>query len=157
MGRSTWIISIILVVMGGLLAVVHWVLPGMIERSMNVVEAHAPYSIGQETLAFHDELFIADLHADTLLWKRDMLQASDRGHVDLPRLGEGNVALQFFAAVTKSPSGQNYEANTADSDNITALAVAQLWPPRTWSSLFERAMYQAEKLERDAARADGGL
>ena len=52
----------------------------------------------------------------------------------------GLGAHGVFAAVTKSPSGQNYEANAADSDRITQLVIAQRWPPRTWGSLHERAI-----------------
>jgi membrane dipeptidase len=139
------------------LAVVHWLLPGWIEGSMNLVRAHSAYEIRGDAQALHDSLFIADLHSDSLLWKRDLLEESDFGHVDLPRLERGNVALQVFSATTKSPSGQNYEENTADSDNITLLAVAQLWPTRTWSSIYERALYQLEKLHDFADRSDGRL
>jgi microsomal dipeptidase-like Zn-dependent dipeptidase len=32
------------------------------------------------------------MHADPLLWGRDLLKRASRGHVDLPRLIEGNVA-----------------------------------------------------------------
>ncbi|MDP2567238.1 peptidase M19, partial [Pseudoalteromonas marina] len=72
---------------------------------------------------------------------------ADRGQVDLPRLIEGNVALQVFTAVTKSPAGQNYEENSSEAmDNITLLAMGQLWPVDTWSSLHERARYQAARL-----------
>jgi microsomal dipeptidase-like Zn-dependent dipeptidase len=69
--------------------------------------------------------------------------------VDVPRLIEGGVTLQVFTAVTKSPAGQNYDSNSAEAfDNITPLAVGQLWPIRTWNDLTERALYQAEKLAR---------
>jgi microsomal dipeptidase-like Zn-dependent dipeptidase len=40
---------------------------------------------------------------------------------------------------------------------ITVLAMAQRWPPRTWGSLKERALYQAEKLHEFAARSQGKL
>ena len=74
-------------------------------------------------------------------------EASDRGHVDLPRLEAGNVALQVFSSVTKTPKGQNYEANSDKTDNITMLAVAQLQPINTWDSgLLERSLWHAEKL-----------
>ena len=53
---------------------------------------------------------------------------SDRGHVDLPRLIEGHYALQVFSSVTKSPAGQNYDANGADSDTITGLVKIQQQP-----------------------------
>lgn len=139
------------------LALMHWVLPGQIEGSMNLVRAHAPYQIRDNARALHDSLFVADLHTDSLLWKRDLLDESEIGHVDVPRLQRGNVALQVFSATTKSPSGQNYEENTGDSDNITLLAVAQMWPVRTWTSIYERAQYQLDKLRAFAADSDGQL
>ena len=100
---------------------------------------------------------VADLHADSLLWGRDLGQWSDRGHVDLPRLIEGNVALQVFSVVTKSPRNLNIERNDGDSDNILLLALAQRWPLRTWFSLMQRALYQADRLRAFAAAADGRL
>ena len=89
------------------LGFVHWVLPGRIEATINVNLAHEPYVIDAQTREFHDSLFVADLHADSLLWKRDLASRSDVGHLDVPRLVDGNVALQVFAATTKSPEGQN--------------------------------------------------
>jgi microsomal dipeptidase-like Zn-dependent dipeptidase len=146
-------ILLVLVVIGALIFV-----PGYIERGRNVVAEHAPYPVSAEAAALHDTLLIGDLHADPLLWKRDLTKRSDRGQVDIPRLIEGNVALQVFTAVTKSPAGQNYEHNETDAmDNITLLALAQMWPIRTWGSLFERAIYQAEKLHDFEARSNGQL
>ena len=95
---------------------------------------------------------MGDLHTDTLLWQRDFTRESDYGHVDLPRLQAGNVAMQMFTAVTRSPTGQNYESNSSQTmDTITALALVQAWPLRTWGSLAERALYQAERLHKAAA------
>jgi membrane dipeptidase len=101
---------------------------------------------------------VGDWHADPLMWDRDLNQRGDYGHVDIPRLIEGNVAFQVFTAVTKSPSGLNYEENAADArDDITLVAFGSLWPARTWTSIFERAVYQAEKLHGFAAASDGRL
>lgn len=133
-------------------------LPGFYENRVNVVRDMGPFSISPETQTLHESLIIGDWHADPLLWKRDLTERSDRGHVDIPRLTEGNVALQVFTAVTKSPAGHNYEENDTDAwDNITTLSVVQLWPVRTWNSMFERAVYQAEKLAEFAAASDGQL
>jgi microsomal dipeptidase-like Zn-dependent dipeptidase len=122
--------------------------PAYVEKSRNAVVPHDPYPVSDAARALHERLVIGDLHADPLLWNRDLSQRSDYGQVDIPRLLEGNVAVQVFTAVTKSPAGQNYEENSAEAfDNVTALAIGQLWPPRTWNSLLERALYQAEKLE----------
>ena len=86
-----------------------------------------------------------------------MLDRADRGHMDLPRLQEGNVALQVFSSVSKTPKGQNYDANGSDSDNITLLAVAQMQPARTWNSLLERSLWHGEKLDRATAASKGTL
>ncbi len=139
------------------LAYVFLVLPGRLEASMNKIAAHEPYEITTEAQTLHETLIVGDLHSDTLLWNRDILQKSERGHVDVPRLREGNVALQVFPAVTKVPAGINYDANTGDSDNIKWLAMVQLWPISTWTSLNARALYQSKKLHRAANRAPEAL
>jgi microsomal dipeptidase-like Zn-dependent dipeptidase len=113
---------------------------------MNVVEVHKPYTISPQAQQLHDSLFVVDLHSDSLLWDRDLGERASRGQVDLPRMREGNVAIQVFSATTKSPSGQNYESNSAGTDTITPLAIVSGWPASTWRSLYERAQYQLDKL-----------
>ncbi len=132
----------------GLAMFVELVLPALVEQRMNLVLPHEPYAIREDAAALHASLRIADLHGDALLWKRDLATRHRRGHTDLPRLREGNVTLQVFTAVTKSPPGQNYERNEADADRLTMLVVLQRWPFRTWGSLFERARHQAGLLHR---------
>ena len=125
--------------------------PGVLERGMNRVQPADEPEVTDAARAFHQTLLVGDLHTDSALWNRDLTRRSDQGHVDVPRLIEGNVALQVFTSVTKSPAGQNYEENDADArDNITMLALVQLWPMRTWQSLAERAIYQAERIDRIA-------
>jgi len=136
------------------LAYVQWILPGQFESRINLKIPHQPYRVSDRAQRLHDSLFIADLHSDSLLWKRDLTRESGIGHMDVPRLQRGRVALQVFSATTKSPEGQNYDENDADArDRITQLAVTSFWPPRTWGSLYERAVYQLEKLYRLADRS----
>lgn len=123
-------------------------LPGYVEASMNQIDGKPLPKVSAEAVALHKTLTIVDLHSDTLMWKRDMLDKADRGHMDLPRLQAGNVALQVFSSVSKTPKGQNYDANGADSDNITLLAFAQMQPMRTWTSLLERSLWHAAKRQR---------
>lgn len=130
--------------------------PAIVENSMNKVEP-VTLKITPRARALHATLQIADMHADTLLWKRSLLDRSSRGQVDLPRLLEGNYALQVFSSVTKTPKGQNYDANPSDTDNITSLAIADLQPVRTWGSLLERSLWHATKLGRFAAASNGRL
>lgn len=131
--------------------------PAWIEGERNQIDGQPLIAVSDEAKALHKTLTIVDLHSDTLMWKRDMLDRAERGHMDLPRLQDGNVALQVFSSVTKSPRGQNYDANSADTDNITPLVIGQLQPVRTWNSLLERSLYQAQKLREAEAGSDGQL
>ena len=139
-----------------LLALGFFALPSFLDYRMNSTADHGPYQASAAARALHRQLWIADLHDDALLWQRDPLQRHSYGHADLPRLLEGNVGLQVFAAVTKTPRGLNYASNAADSDNITPLVIAQRWPRATWNSLLQRALYQSERLQQ-AERDSQGL
>lgn len=133
--------------------------PAWIERRLNpVTDAGDKVAVSARAQALHDSLVIADWHSDALLWDRDLLKRADRGHTDVPRLAEGNVAVQVFTTVTKSPRGQNYDHNNAEApDNITPLFIGQLRPIPSWFSLKERALVQAEALNRAAEAAPDNL
>jgi microsomal dipeptidase-like Zn-dependent dipeptidase len=130
--------------------------PGIVENQQNKVEPVA-LNISPRALALQKTLDVADMHADSLLWKRDLLTRSARGMVDLPRLQAGNYALQIFSSVTKTPKGQNYDGNSGDTDNITTLVIADLQPVRTWGSLLQRSLYHAGKLKAFADRSNGQM
>ncbi|WP_322982033.1 dipeptidase [Pseudomonas sp. C11] len=132
-------------------------LPEVLDARMNSVASPPPYAASASARKLHQGLFVADLHDDALLWERDLLKRYDYGHSDLPRMLEGRLGLQVFSTVTKTPRGLNMESNAADSDNITLLAMAQRWPRETWSSLLQRALYQAQKLKDASAGSDGRL
>ncbi len=148
------IVSLFLIIL-----IAFWAIaPAAVERSRNKVGDGGPYPVSDAAARLHEDLIIGDLHADPLLWGRDLSIRSKRGQVDIPRLQEGNVALQVFTAVTKSPAGQNYDKNSSEAfDNITALAFGQRWPVATWTSLLARAQYQAEKLHRVEKDTNGAL
>ncbi len=138
-------------------AAVFALLPGYLEKNINKVLPHEPYGVSAEAQENHKHLIVADLHSDTLLWARDPLERASRGHVDVPRLVDGNVAIQVFAAVTKVPPHLNYDRNTGERDQITQLVMLQRWPVATWSSLYQRALYIAGRLDRAAAAAPDKL
>src|SRR5258705_1449263 len=136
-------------------AAAHFVLPGAVESRLNPVLRRAPYAAPSWAQVWARDA--VDLHADPLLWGRDLLRRGSRGHVDVPRLQEAGAALQVFGVVTQAPSGMNIERNTDSGDRVTALAVAALWPTRTWKSRRERALYQAQRLRDMSSRSDGAL
>jgi membrane dipeptidase len=134
-----------------------FVLPGRVERHFNRTLKPPPYAASTRARELYSRFLVADLHADSLLWGRDLLAKGAPGHVDVPRLIEGGVAIQAFSVVTKTPRGLNAFRNDDRSDNVTLLALAQGWPPKTWTSLLERAAYQARRLHRTAALSDHRL
>ena len=151
------IFAIIILVLSVLALGAMWILPPMLEKRMNRVELAPPYPVSVEAQALHQRLFVADLHADSLLWNRNLLKRELYGHIDLPRLQQANSALQVFASVTKVPMGLNFERNVPTRDLITILVLAQAWHPRTWRSLLQRALYASEKLHRFAAQSNGQI
>jgi len=153
MKRKLLIALALLAVLGAL--AFFFVAPALVERRVNGTRQSPPYAVSERARALHRTLTVADLHADSLLWDRDLLARAGRGHVDIPRLVEGGVALQNFTIVTKVPFGSNYESNSDSTDAVTLVAVAERWPTPAWGSLKERALYQARKLNDTAARSGG--
>jgi microsomal dipeptidase-like Zn-dependent dipeptidase len=126
-----------------------------VERRLNGVQRRPPYTASGRAWELHRSLSIVDLHADSLLWGRDLAVRSDHGHLDVPRLIEGNVTLQALAACVKVPRGLNVERNEDRSDAVTLLAVANRWPRATWRGLLARTLYIADRA-RELTALPGG-
>ena len=132
--------------------------PAWVDRDLNRIDGAPLPPVSARARALHATLEIVDLHSDSLMWQRDLLERHGHGPEDLPRMLDGNVALQVFSSVTKSPAGLNYDRNSAAArDDITLLAFAQLQPLRTWTSLTERSLFHAARLDRAVAGSDGRL
>ena len=131
--------------------------PPLLDAIANGSTRDAPPPPSGRALELHRRLWVADLHADSLMWNRDLEERHSRGRVDVPRLIEGGVALQAFTIVSKTPWGMNMSSNTDTTDMTSLLFIAQRWPLRTWSSLLERALYQADRLHESAQRSSGKL
>ncbi len=147
--------SILIVLIIGFIIWFFGFAPRYIANSMNTVINKPPYQISDKAKQLHEKLLVVDMHADSLLWKRDLLQKDTIGQVDIPRLIEGNVALQAFTVVTKTPRGMNIENNTGDTDNIFWLVLSEMQPLEDLSSLTARAVFQAKKLHQFAEKSDG--
>lgn len=154
--RGRLMVSVVLILMIGL-AAFRYLIPGLVAARYNALTGAAtPVSPAARTL--HATLAIADLHSDALLWSRDLMERSEHGHVDIPRLQAGGFTLQVFSAVNQVPYGLNVEQNRADGfDQLTLLTAAQGWPARTWLSPLQRVLYQADRLNRLAQRSGGRL
>ena len=129
------------------------VAPSLVEKQFNLISKHTPFIVSEEAQKLHGNLFIGDLHADSTLWDRNLSNQHNYGHIDIPRLQKGNVALQMFTTVSKVPQGLNYDSNeTSANDSITVLAVIQGWPIKTWNNLTERVIHQAKKIQHIAKK-----
>jgi membrane dipeptidase len=129
----------------------------LVERRRNRVHRRGPYIASPRALEVHRPLTVVDLHADSLLWGRDLGRRAGYGHVDVPRLVEGGVALVGFAASTHVPRRANLERNDDRTDDVTLIAVSQRWPRATWRSRLARALHLAVRLREMAADSAGRL
>ncbi len=127
------------------------------DRVLNGPAPAAAPAVPERARRLHATLEVVDLHADPLLWGRDLLARGRRGAVDLPRLREGNVALTVFSAVTRAPAGGLLSRRAPGLDLLTPLVVAHGWPPRTWHDATERALLQAARFDDAVRRAGGDL
>lgn len=58
--------------------------PVLVDEHLNRIHAPSGKAPSPAAMALHQSLWIADLHADSLLWQRNLNRDSQRGHVDFP-------------------------------------------------------------------------
>lgn len=164
--RRVAIASIPVVLLAAAVYGIAFVVPQIADATLNgIVQAQRPFvealQISDRVRALHETLFVVDCHADSLLWsRRPLTERVARGHVDVPRLLLGNVALQFFTLVTSSPAQQNMIRNAAPdgvSDTIALLSATQGWGWAALTSKTERALAQCAQLHQKAAESNGTL
>jgi len=133
-------------------------LPSAVDKNFNKIIHKPPYDITIEAQQLNDSLdFIADLHCDALLWKRDLLKKNDFGAVDIPRMLSSNTALQAFTIVTKVPKNLNFDNNTDATDAITLPFILEGRPFKSWFNLTQRALVQSAALNQFATQSKGSF
>jgi microsomal dipeptidase-like Zn-dependent dipeptidase len=128
----------------------------LLDRLVNRVAPVTDKPIADESVRFHNGCFIADLHADVCLWRRDHMRRNWRGHVDLPRLHEGNVALQFVTVPTKLVISPRFPRLFL-ADLFFWGALVSLQRPDTWFSAPARVRLQLSRLARWVAASEGKI
>lgn len=98
--------------------------------------------------AVYQNLRVADMHADSLIWNRDLSQRSNQGLVDIPRLIENRVALQVFMAAIDAPNDVISNNIPAQGDQLLPLVIVDTWPIKTWLDHHQRALHVAQRLHR---------
>ncbi len=152
-----WIIAI-LAIMALILFLSLIYVVATVEKKSNRVLQKPPYRVSEDALKLQQKNFMVDLHADPLLWKRDLLKRYDYGPLICRALLKVALDCRFLVWSTKSPKGQNFESNSSRGfDNITLLAFLSAWPPKTWNNLTERALYEMNKLHTFSEKSSGRL
>lgn len=128
-----------------------------IEARFNRLHHPPPYPASPAARAWLQQNPAVDLHADTLMWGRDLLAPSAVGHVDLPRLVAGGVALQVFGVVTRVPPRLEVTGNRDEGDRMGALYRQAGLPALADAGPIERAQWQAAALRAAASRSGGRL
>jgi membrane dipeptidase len=94
----------------------------------------------------HRRWCVADGHADSLMWNRDLCARSSEGHVDFPRLREAGVKLQCFTLVTRG---------FPFIGGFPVFATWRGWPREARRSEWSRAVWQITRLEEFCRRSEG--
>ena len=118
-------------------------LPGAIAR----IAERVSNTTDRRDLPYHEAaegLFLADMHADTLLWGIEPLDPRSGGHLDGPRLAAARMGLQVFAAPTWTPLPfRNEDARLVVSrkgfDQTAALFPTELLTPRRARNRLRRS------------------
>jgi membrane dipeptidase len=127
------------------------------ERFLNRVEPHVLPLVSDHARSLHHASFVLDMHADTALMGRDLLELSEFGHVDLPRLVQGGVGLQFFTIPTKVPYSRDIHTTRESDPDVLRLLGTIRWGPLRRTDLFRRAMVQVAEVRHAVERSDGEL
>ncbi len=151
--KISLIIVIVLVLIYSVLTII---LPSIVDKKYNKVLQKPPYQVSLAARQLTDTLnFIADLHCDALLWKRNLLKKHNYGDVDIPRMIQANEALQAFTIVTKVPKNINFDRNTDKTDALTLPFILEGRPFKSWFNLTQRALVQCAALNNFAKQSDG--
>jgi membrane dipeptidase len=127
------------------------------DRLLNPIHNPAGPQANATATALHQTLPVVDLHADPLLWPRNLVERHDVGAVDIPRLLEGHVALQVMGVPTRIPFTLNMTFNP-DVGNLAALlSFGNGWPSDTWTSPRARALHSARVLREAALNSRGKM
>ncbi|MFT5695321.1 MAG: membrane dipeptidase [Myxococcota bacterium] len=139
------------------LAVCFFLLGKNVERLMNrVVPVDLPV-VSDRARTLHASSFVVDLHSDTSLTGRPILDRSKVGHVDWPRMEEGGVGLQFFTAPTKVPISLDIHRTDANAPDVLSLLDFAKHGPFYKASPYRRGMLQGEQVRHAVELSEGAL
>ncbi len=94
----------------------------------------------------HRTACIADAHADSLMWNRDLNLQSEEGHVDFPRLRAAGVKIQCFPVVTRG---------VPFIDGFGLFVRKHNWPKHARNGEWARCTWQVDRMADFCRRSSG--
>jgi len=91
---------------------------------------------------------IADGHADSLMWNRDLTTRQRKGQLDFPRLKDADVRIQCFTVVTRG-----YPL----LDGMGMFAALRRWPAAARRGPWARCLFQLARMRELCERSGGGV
>ena len=95
----------------------------------------------------NDQVPLADGHADSLMWNRDLTTRQRKGQLDFPRLKEAGVRIQCFTVVTRG-----YPV----LDGMGLFGAIRGWPAAARRGPWARCLFQLDRMH-DLCRRSGGV
>jgi len=92
-----------------------------------------PVRVSPRARALHRDALVVDLHADSLLWPRELDDGGAGGQVDFPRMREGGLDAVALTLPTRFFGVAGLKA------------LHDRWPVRSWFSPWERLRVQLAK------------
>ncbi len=89
---------------------------------------------------------VADGHADSLMWNRDLTARQRKGQIDFPRLAEADVRIQCFTVVTRG---------LPVVDGFGAFAALRRWPAAARRRPWARCLFQLDRMRELCERSGG--
>jgi membrane dipeptidase len=91
---------------------------------------------------------LADGHADSLMWNRDLTARQRRGQLDFPRLKDADVRIQCFTVVTRG-----YPI----LDGMGVFGALRGWPAAARRGPWARCLFQLERMRALCERSSGAV
>lgn len=105
-----------------------------------------PEDFRRRAEALHRRVPVADGHADSLMWNRDLNARSAEGQVDFPRLRDAGVKIQCFTIVTRG---------FPLIGGFPVFASWRGWAKEAWRGPWARTQWQLEQMRRFCAASNG--
>ncbi len=126
----------------------------IIESFVNTLEPAIYPKVSSDAYDLVNSVGVIDLHCDAPLFEKDLTVCRYVGHVDFPRLVEGNVQLQIHAVATQLPFGFNHTMTIERRPDVLTLVYGAMLSRMALMTPYERLLYQAKRMRAMTERSN---